>query len=892
VLSHIRDAWYSTTLKPGLNQLHAPPLPSFVLLALGRGGGTNNYCGNVAFRKLVDKHKMRYLAVSKVEKPNVAREVVAIWRKLCPPGRFLAKLDDPNAKKEGNDSSPIANINCTARSVSDGDYSIPLEAVRSFGSPLAMPGTVWVEVGDKKAREKASQCLRERTPDVLPIIQKMKQKNKQMKSSVTMGRDITATTSPESSPVSRSPKRAVCKVGAQQGMSRSSSPAAAAIAVALASETEQLATGESEKHEPSSTIIADGSTHSTNSKARARPMDDGRPSKAAKAPRLDDKAKAPRLGDKTKAPRLGDNTKTRPASKENNNQLAPPSTSYVGQQRKNQSATGDLTLSQDIRALSRNRKSNCAMSHEPAMEHAYMEGMAMDPASAQTPMMNGSLGRRNSMPADCSPQHAPSCMSRRGSLPIGMQSSLGPMSPAAEMAMAMNNPAMMNNPFTAAGGFMPPFSSNATGYMPLHGMGKGIGGAVDMGYGSSLVPGAFGGSFGMSQMEAAAFHNSFPVMDHSIHSCPSHSMAASIHSFQQSQLILQQMQIEQHCLQEQIDHQMQLEQEMRLHLQQQRLMGAGTIFDSLPPHSHLQHMHVSRQDAPGFPPLASMDPVEYQRQTMEGSYEEARRAYEGSSSREQHGSDPPTTCLKPDYPLQVPNASAASRVLRANVASVTVSPDTLRDIIPTESPIDMPPSMTRNMPREGDAVESKTSLRRGSRSGDPPGDPDGVMTLAEYRQTLDEYVTNNNIAMSGRIYSDDECSDGQVSDEIMSAQSFDDWRGGHYNRASPAKSPATNAPRNRCLLESRSKAHSTSVRPDPSPSPGRAPLHVRRKNSLRSSFASLSGMSVLSSSDDRDDASTTGKGGKTKNFSSNESIVSEISALSHTIDDLGLGEDE
>jgi hypothetical protein len=33
---------------------------------LGRGGGTNNHCGNVKFRQLVNEHKMAYLACSKV----------------------------------------------------------------------------------------------------------------------------------------------------------------------------------------------------------------------------------------------------------------------------------------------------------------------------------------------------------------------------------------------------------------------------------------------------------------------------------------------------------------------------------------------------------------------------------------------------------------------------------------------------------------------------------------------------------------------------------------------------------------------------------------------------------------------------------------------------------
>ncbi|KAL3793777.1 hypothetical protein HJC23_013339 [Cyclotella cryptica] len=93
----------------------------------GRGGGTNAHPGNIKFRKLVAAHKLRYLAASKSDKPGVAREVVKEWRNLNPPGRFLAKMDEGNEKDDGREQSVL-----------------------------------WHDVGDKKAREKASQCLRER----------------------------------------------------------------------------------------------------------------------------------------------------------------------------------------------------------------------------------------------------------------------------------------------------------------------------------------------------------------------------------------------------------------------------------------------------------------------------------------------------------------------------------------------------------------------------------------------------------------------------------------------------------------------------------------------------------------------------------------------------------
>jgi len=103
----------------------------------GRGGGTNHHIGNIRFRQLVNEQKLRYLAASKVDKPKVSTEVLQIWRALNPPGRFLTKTD-----------------------ASKGDDSL------------------WHDVGDKKAREKASQCLRERTPDVMSFVTQIQQQEK------------------------------------------------------------------------------------------------------------------------------------------------------------------------------------------------------------------------------------------------------------------------------------------------------------------------------------------------------------------------------------------------------------------------------------------------------------------------------------------------------------------------------------------------------------------------------------------------------------------------------------------------------------------------------------------------------------------------------------------
>ena len=88
---------------------------------LGRGSGTSNHIGNITFRMLANDHKPRYVAASRVDKPKVAGEVVQLWRQMKPMGRFLVRMDE-----------------------SQGDVSL------------------WRDVGDRKARQKTSQCLREK----------------------------------------------------------------------------------------------------------------------------------------------------------------------------------------------------------------------------------------------------------------------------------------------------------------------------------------------------------------------------------------------------------------------------------------------------------------------------------------------------------------------------------------------------------------------------------------------------------------------------------------------------------------------------------------------------------------------------------------------------------
>eukprot|EP00548_Thalassiothrix_antarctica_P020538 CAMPEP_0194196242 /NCGR_PEP_ID=MMETSP0154-20130528/76563_1 /TAXON_ID=1049557 /ORGANISM="Thalassiothrix antarctica, Strain L6-D1" /LENGTH=466 /DNA_ID=CAMNT_0038920825 /DNA_START=27 /DNA_END=1427 /DNA_ORIENTATION=- len=86
----------------------------------GRGGMTNHHKGNKRFRDIVTLHRPDYVRANKVNKPAVARMIIKAIRSGDPPGRFLKK-DGTNGK--------------------------------------------WFDIGDRRAAEKASQALREKTPE-------------------------------------------------------------------------------------------------------------------------------------------------------------------------------------------------------------------------------------------------------------------------------------------------------------------------------------------------------------------------------------------------------------------------------------------------------------------------------------------------------------------------------------------------------------------------------------------------------------------------------------------------------------------------------------------------------------------------------------------------------
>ena len=102
------------------NPIYLRPLS---LSHTGRGGGTNVHPGNIKFRELIQQHRRAYLKARKNDKPAISRMIVRVIRQQK--GRFLKKDD--------------------------------------------MAG-VWLEIGDDAAREKTSQALRQRAPEVRKLM--------------------------------------------------------------------------------------------------------------------------------------------------------------------------------------------------------------------------------------------------------------------------------------------------------------------------------------------------------------------------------------------------------------------------------------------------------------------------------------------------------------------------------------------------------------------------------------------------------------------------------------------------------------------------------------------------------------------------------------------------
>jgi hypothetical protein len=102
----------------------------------GRGGATNSYRGNRAFRTLVKEYQEQYLRAKKRDKPAVASLIVEAIRQRG--GRFLRRESIPHRRHSADGNSNSAG-----------------------GSTIQ-----WVDIGDDRAREKTCQALREGAPEL------------------------------------------------------------------------------------------------------------------------------------------------------------------------------------------------------------------------------------------------------------------------------------------------------------------------------------------------------------------------------------------------------------------------------------------------------------------------------------------------------------------------------------------------------------------------------------------------------------------------------------------------------------------------------------------------------------------------------------------------------
>jgi hypothetical protein len=104
----------------------------------GRGGGTNVHPGNRRFRDLINANRRAYLKARKNDKPAISRSIVRTIREMN--GRFLKK------DEKG----------------------------------------LWFEIGDDGAREKTSQALRQRAPEMKKILFEDEQRMQQQQAQEVM----------------------------------------------------------------------------------------------------------------------------------------------------------------------------------------------------------------------------------------------------------------------------------------------------------------------------------------------------------------------------------------------------------------------------------------------------------------------------------------------------------------------------------------------------------------------------------------------------------------------------------------------------------------------------------------------------------------------------------
>ena len=66
------SASFSNAFRAAGNAYGGADMPGPNDVLLGRGSGISNHIGNIKFRRLVEKHKPRYTAASRVDKVSLA----------------------------------------------------------------------------------------------------------------------------------------------------------------------------------------------------------------------------------------------------------------------------------------------------------------------------------------------------------------------------------------------------------------------------------------------------------------------------------------------------------------------------------------------------------------------------------------------------------------------------------------------------------------------------------------------------------------------------------------------------------------------------------------------------------------------------------------------------
>ena len=137
--------------KSSKKQLTLIRTPNASDVLFGRGGGTNVHVGNKIFRDLINAHRRSYLKAKKNNKPYITQSILRVIRDQHG-GRFLKKA----TVASGGGSKKKTKSNDAADDDDDDESDVHDSLV----------GTGWYEVDDNTAKEKISQALRQRAPEL------------------------------------------------------------------------------------------------------------------------------------------------------------------------------------------------------------------------------------------------------------------------------------------------------------------------------------------------------------------------------------------------------------------------------------------------------------------------------------------------------------------------------------------------------------------------------------------------------------------------------------------------------------------------------------------------------------------------------------------------------